>query len=295
MAVSKVESFSLDTDAWPMRAEPAEDLLTRGFTAVAQVLAAYHRHRILHIERLGDLLEKGRPVILVSNHALSVIDPLLLLSEVYRRYGVMPRTLAHEAGWFRTPILRDVSARYGVVPSRAPESAAAALSESRFLFIFPGGASEAALRDYRAEPYKLKWSGRTGFLRLALEHDAELVFVAAVGNDDSYYQSRLQIPKRLLRYFDSSGGDRYFGTRVPLGPAGLPLPVQITHSIAPPLDLGDRKKALSNPTELAALHKRVWTECQTFLDDAVDVAHQSADLTDRAMREITGFLGRLGL
>jgi 1-acyl-sn-glycerol-3-phosphate acyltransferase len=277
-----------------MKVAPSEPL-TRGLLAVADALARYHRHRVIHLERIGERFARQRRVVLVGNHALSLVDPLLFVSAVWRRYCAVPRFMAHEVGWFRLPILRRMSERYRIVPSRSPAEAATALERDRFLMLFPGGASEAALRDYRAEPYRLKWEGRLGFLRLALAGDADVLFVAAVGNDEAYYQSRLLVPRRIVRRFDRVAGDRYAGARVPMGAAALPLPVQITHVVSPPLELGDRMRALADADALAALHKRVWTECQQFLEQAVAAERARADLADRLTRGAEQVLHRLGL
>jgi hypothetical protein len=51
-----------------------------------------------------------------------------------------------------------------------------------------------------------------GFLRLALEHDAEIVFVAAVGNDELYFQAKLPTPDAIVRLADGGDGKRYRGS-----------------------------------------------------------------------------------
>jgi hypothetical protein len=177
-------------------------LLTQGFLRCADGLLRYHRHRVFHLERLGRALESGRKIILVGNHAFSVVDPLLFTASVYREFGVVPRFMGHHKGWFETPVLRDIVQRYNVIPSRSMSSAAEALDADRFLMLFPGGATEAALRVLWSEPYRLKWEDRRGFLKLALEHDADVMFVAAVGIDDQYYQSRIGMPKVVPDFAD---------------------------------------------------------------------------------------------
>src|SRR5262249_4433908 len=81
---------------------------TAAFVAGAAVLARYHRHRVFHLARLGRLIREGRRVILVGNHALDVVDPLLFVAAVRARYGRVPRFMAH-ALWFRLPVLRDLA------------------------------------------------------------------------------------------------------------------------------------------------------------------------------------------
>ena len=113
--------------------------------------------------------------------------------------------------------------------------------------LYPGANREAAMRSYRDEPYRLKWNDRFGFLRLALETDADIVFVAALGSDELYYQSKLPTPRALLRFANAGDDERYRGARLTFGllgahliPGVMPLPVRITHFVSRPLDLGDR-------------------------------------------------------
>jgi hypothetical protein len=273
---------------------------TSALLVLARTLAAYHRHQVLHLDRLLRILRARRRVVLVGNHALDVVDPLLFVAAVLERYGRVPRFMGH-ASWRSLPVLRAVSARYGIVPSRSMEEAARALVDDGFLMLFPGGASEAALRSYRLEPYRLKWGDRLGFLRLALEHDAEIVFVAAVGNDEMYYQSRLPTPSAIVRLAAAGDGKRYRGAYLRFGLAGVhlvpgvfPLPVQLTHVVSPPLDLGDRATARRDPDALAALHGSVWERCQTFLDEAIGHRNRTADALDRAVRVGQRLLHRIG-
>jgi 1-acyl-sn-glycerol-3-phosphate acyltransferase len=100
-----------------MRVDPGDWLLRSG-VALASALSRYHRHQVVHLERLETLFREGRRVILVGNHALDVVDPLLLLATVYRKTGRVPRFVGHEKGWFRLPLVRDFSKHFEVIPSR---------------------------------------------------------------------------------------------------------------------------------------------------------------------------------
>src|SRR4029077_6999339 len=101
------------------------DWMTRSFLAFARLLARYHRHQVLHLGRLGALLHQRRRVVLVGNHALDIADPLLFLTAVLDRYGRVPRFIGHENGWVHLPVVRAISPRYGLIPSRPPEQGAA--------------------------------------------------------------------------------------------------------------------------------------------------------------------------
>ena len=284
-------------DAPGIKLDP-DDWMVRPFLAFARALRAYHGHRVLHLERLRALLRQRRRVVLVGNHVLDMLDPLLFVSVLLEKCGCVPCFIGHENLVFGLPGLREVAMRHGMIPSRRMTEAAAALRRDGLLMLYPGSGSEAARRVYRDEPYRLKWSKRMGFLRLALENDAALVFVAAVGIDEMYYQSSVEIPDVVLRL---TGSQRYKGARFQFGllgphllPALFPLPVQITHVLSAPIDLGDRAAARRDRRTLARLHRRVWEECQEFLDQAVAAREHDASSIDRLVRGGQRVLQQLG-
>ena len=96
----------IDLEAWP----------TRVFLALADVLGRYHRHQVVNLERLRRLLRSDRPVLLVGNHALDIVDPLLLLATILRKLHRVPRFIGHQNGWFNVPVLREISARFQIIP-----------------------------------------------------------------------------------------------------------------------------------------------------------------------------------
>jgi len=276
-----------------------KDPLIRSFLAYARLLGRYHQYRVLHLERLESLLRQGRRVVLVSNHALDIVDPLLFTTALIDRCGCMPYFIGHENLVFKAPGLGDLAKRFHMVPSRCMEDAAQALQHGGLLMLYPGSGSEAARRSYRDEPYRLKWDDRLGFLQLALRCDAELIFVAAVGIDELYYQSALEIPHWLLRL---NSAERYIGSRLQfgtLGPHLLPtlgtLPVQITHVVSKPIDLGDRVAALNSDAALQRLHRRVVARYHRLLVGAVARRETAAPLLDRTLRAGELLLQRIGI
>jgi hypothetical protein len=275
------------------------DPFVRVFLAYARMLARYHRHRVRHLDRLGALLRKGRRVVLVGNHVLDVLDPLLFTAALIDRYGRLPHFVGHENLIFRLPGLGDLARRYQMIPSRHMRETAAALRTTGLLMLYPGSGSEAARRIYRDAPYRLEWEKRLGFLQLALRYDAEILFVAAVGIDEMYYQSSLPIPLWLLRLF---AAERYQGSRMQFGvlgphvvPTVLPFPVQITHVVSKPLALGDRAAARRSRTALVRLHRRVVARCQSLLDAAVARRERDAPLLDRIIRGGERLAQRIGI
>jgi hypothetical protein len=275
-----------------------DDWVVKPFLSFAGALRRYHNHRVLHLERLGALLKRRRRVILVGNHVMDMLDPLMFVSVLLEKYGRVPCFIGHENLVFGFPGLREVAMRHGMIPSRQMEETERALKRDGLLMLYPGSGSEAARRVYRSEPYRLKWRNRKGFIRLALKYDAEVVFVAAVGIDEMYYQSSLEMPSFMLRWMNA---ERYQGMRFQFGmfgphlfPALFPLPVQITHVISPPLDLGDRRAARRDGRALTRMHRRVWDQCQDFLDEAVGAREKDAPLLDRVVRGGERLLQDLG-
>jgi 1-acyl-sn-glycerol-3-phosphate acyltransferase len=268
---------------------------------VGDGLRAYHRHRVRGTEHLVAALATGRPVILVGNHCLDIADPLMLTVAVYRRLGHLLRFIGHGNLFFTLPILRSLAADWGLIPNRHMEMAERALTEDRALMLYPGSGTEAILRSYRREPYRLKWYGKLGFVELAARHDATILFVAGLGLDEMYYQTDFPAPAALVR-FGNAGDDAYYrGTRLQIGAAGLhllpgvvPWPVRVTHVISPPLAL---RRGLDphDRDAIAAAQVALWAECQQLLDHAVAARERDSDLIDRTCRAATAMLQRLGI
>jgi 1-acyl-sn-glycerol-3-phosphate acyltransferase len=276
-----------------------DDWVAAPFLAYARLFARYHRHRVLHLDRVGALLRAGRRVVLVGNHVLDALDPLLFTAAMLERLDRAPHFVGHENLIFGTPGLAWLARRYGMIPSRRMAETEAALEHDGILMLYPGSGSEAARRVYREEPYRLKWEGRLGFLKLALRHDAELLFVSGIGIDEMYYQSSFATPDFLLRLTHS---ERYAGARLQFGLAGphvlpgfVPMPVRITHVVSEPLDLGDRAAARRSKHVLRALQARIWSECQALLDREIAHRGRNSDWLDRGVRGAESLLQRIGL
>ncbi|MEU7766176.1 lysophospholipid acyltransferase family protein [Nocardia sp. NPDC049190] len=123
------------------------------------------------------------PVLLVGNHTLmGGIDAPLLLPEVLRRRGRLIRGLAENV-LINVPVLRHVLHYCGAVRGTRG-NCLALLRRGEAVMVFPGGGREAVRR--KNEKYLLKWEGRSGFARMAIEANAPIVPVAMIGVDDAY-------------------------------------------------------------------------------------------------------------
>lgn len=279
----------------PVRPNDWANLAMQG---IGDVLRRYHRHSVDGLGHLTDAFATGRPVVLVGNHCMDLVDPLMLTVAIYRATGRVLRFIAHGNLVFSMPVLRSLAPTWGLIPNRDVELAHAAVAGGA-LMLYPGSGTEAVLRSYRREPYRLKWDGKHGFVELAARHRATLLFVAAIGIDEMYYQTDVPMPATLVSYANGGDADYYRGARLQLGAAGphllpafLPLPVRVSHAISPPLalppDLDPDDRDAVTRTQV-----RLWAEAQAFLDAAV--AARAGDLLDRGLRAAMTALQRLGI
>ncbi|NKY37875.1 acyltransferase family protein [Nocardia speluncae] len=131
---------------------------------------------------LSNIPESG-PVLLVANHnLLGLIDAPLLLPEVLRRRGRLIRGLAENV-LIRVPGVRHMLHHYGSVRGTR-ENCRTLLEHGEAVIVFPGGGREAIRR--KGEKYTLRWEGRTGFARMAIECGVPILPVAMIGIDDAY-------------------------------------------------------------------------------------------------------------
>jgi hypothetical protein len=265
------------------------------------LLRVYHRHQLLGIDNLRRALRSERPVLLIGNHCMDLLDPLMLRAAVHRDTGRLVRFIGHELIFFRLPGIRSFAADAGMIPSQRLDLALRVLHEDGVLMLYPGAGSEAALRFRRREPYRLKWYERLGFVELALRSQATLLFVAAVGIDEMFYQTDIRVPSALFGVVDGTYLESYRGLRFELGSAGLhlipgvfPLPVKVTHEISKPLRL-DRSVDVKDRAALEKTQIRIWAQCQALLDQAVAARDRRSDWLDAALRRASRALQGIGL
>lgn len=283
--------------------EPVDDrrLVNRAIVRIGDALRLYHRHQLRGLEHLDAALASGRPVVLLGNHCLDLVDPLMLTVAIYHARGRVLRFIGHGNIFFTVPILRSLARAWGIIPNRHMALADQVLREERVLMLYPGSGTEAILRSYRREPYRLKWYGKLGFVELAARHGAAILFVAGLGIDELYYQTDLPAPAALIRYSNAGDDTYYRGARLQIGAAGVhllpgiaPFPVKVTHTISPPLAF-DPPPDPRNRRHLEAAQLRLWSECQTFLDRCVGDRARDSDWLDGTCRAVMDGLRRIGL
>lgn len=120
-----------------------------------------------------------------------------------------------------------------------PDAAHRLMDEDQTILVFPGGAREIA--KYKGEEYTLSWHNRSGFARIAIEHQYPIVPVALVGGDDVYTSmvSRDSALGRASRWVSrrlSGRSDIGMPLVRGIGPTLIPRPQRMYLSFGEPVD-----------------------------------------------------------
>lgn len=209
-----------DTDAI-LNQPPRVDALRRAVETVADAVTPAIEAYRPYVEGLENLPRDGR-FLLVGNHTQVSVEALLIPFHVRRVIGKRVRSLTdRQFGRMRGPA-RDLLAAAGALVG-APEPVRELMCRNEPILVFPGGGRE--IPKFKGEEYTLRWQGRAGFARLAVEHQYPIVPVGLVGGDDVY------------RSLSRRGGswERFSAalTRRLAGPPDMVMPLQ--HGIGPTL------------------------------------------------------------
>jgi len=221
------------------------------------------------VRGLDNIPEKG-PVLLVGNHSggTLIADTFVFAQAFYDHFGPLRRfhQLAHDLV-FRLPGARASLSKYGTVPA-SPENMGRALERDAALLVYPGGDHETYRPSW--ESAKIDFAGRTGFARLAIEHNVPIAPVVAIGGQETaLFLGQGRDLARRLRL------DRLFRLKVlpaqvapPFGftvldlPARVPLPSKIVVRALPTIDL---KKRLGRSPDIGDAYELVTSTMQRAL------------------------------
>ena len=202
-----------------------------------------------------DRIPATGPVLLVGNHSggTLIADTFVFGQAFYDHFGPERRfhQLAHDLV-FKVPGARGMLQRYGTIPA-SPEFMRQALDRDAALLVYPGGDHETYRPSWDSS--EIGFGGRTGFVKLALEHDVPVVPVVAIGGQETALflgrgrrvASALQLDQLLrLKVLPVAIGPP-FGVTVLDLPGRIPLPAKITIRVLNPIDLRDRLGADPDP------------------------------------------------
>jgi 1-acyl-sn-glycerol-3-phosphate acyltransferase len=248
-------------DAW----DP--DYIRKTLPTLRMFADVYHRAEVRDLRNVP----KEGPVLLVGNHSGGTLisDTFVFSQAFYDHFGPLRRfhQLAHDLV-FKIPGARASLSRYGTVPA-SPENMERALDLGAALLVYPGGDHETYRPSW--ESAKIDFAGRTGFVRLALEHRTPIVPVVAIGGQETalFLGQGRQIAQllrlnRLLRVkvFPAQIGPPYGVTVMDL-PGRIPLPAKITVRALPKIDL---HKRLGPNADVDEAYELVTSTMQRALD-----------------------------
>jgi 1-acyl-sn-glycerol-3-phosphate acyltransferase len=237
-----------DTVTRRRRPDPFEfrdpDYIERTLPALRLWSDLYFRADVRGLENIA---AEG-PVLLVGNHSggTLIADTFVFGQAFYDQFGPGRPfyQLAHDLV-FKTPGLRALVQRYGTVPA-SPANMAGALERDAALLVYPGGDHETYRPSW--ESSRVDFADRSGFVKLALEHNVPVVPVVAIGGQETaLFLGRGRRLARTLRL------DRLLRLKVlppvlgpPFGitildlPLRFPLPSKISIRVLKPIDLRKR-------------------------------------------------------
>ena len=206
-----------------------------------ELVNAYFRAEVRGLEHIP---ERG-PVLLVGNHSggFYIVDTFAFAYAFSSHFGPQRRfhQLSHQVA-LNLPILSTILRKYGGLPA-SHESAARAFELGGAVLVYPGGEVESFRPSTQSS--EIDFAGRTGFIKLALEHEVPIVPVVAVGGQETALF--LTRGRRLARLFQLDKLARLkvlpiqvgppFGITVLDLPIRIPLPASLTLQVLPPVDL----------------------------------------------------------
>jgi 1-acyl-sn-glycerol-3-phosphate acyltransferase len=195
-----------------------------------------------------DHIPPDGPVLLVGNHSggIWIADTFIFSQYFIDHFGPRRRfhQLAHDL-LFKVPGLRVLAERYGTVPA-SPANMSRALDRGAALLVYPGGDHETFRPTWESD--RVDFAGRTGFVKLALEHEVPIVPVVAIGGQETaLFLGRgrriaraLQLDRRFrLKVLPAVLGPP-FGVTIMDLPGRFPLPAKISIRVGKPIDLRKR-------------------------------------------------------
>ena len=167
-------------------------------------------------------LPRTDPFIVAPNHSgFSGLDALILMHEIQRSTGRLPKVLAHRF-WFLTKATAVPAKRLGFVQA-SMSNGVRELKKNHIIIIFPEGEQgnfKPTSRAYQLQEFK------RGFVRMAVQTGAPIIPTMIIGAEEtSINLDQLKLP-RVLK-----------GAILPLPLNLLPLPAKWKIKFLPPIVL----------------------------------------------------------
>lgn len=233
------------------------DLSWKAAERLMRALADYHRYEVFGF----DHIPKTGPALIAFHHSLATYDSFLLGVPIWDRLDREFRGLADRL-IFATPGLGRFFHEVGFVEGTR-DATIAMLKQGELIGLAPGGMRES-LRPSR-EKYTFDWSGRTGFVNVAMRAGVPIVLGACPASDDCYdvlanpvtpwLYEKFKIPVPLAR-------GRFF--------TALPKPVKLWHLLSEPI-VADVAPDQVTEKDVAAHHQKVVARMERLMREALEV------------------------
>lgn len=221
------------------------------FTTVGRTWFRTTLTGIKHVPRKG-------PALFVANHGVMAVESPFFMAEVLAHTKRMVRALGDHFLW-RIPMLRERALLGGVVDGN-PQTALKLLKAGELVVVYPEGARGGA--KTWGQRYQLDWTGRYGFVKLALQANVPILPMVTIGADDAYYvlNDPYKWARRLLK-------SESMPLPLPIGLGLLPMPTRFAMEIGPPIRFPEYgPKAATNERLVHKLQKQVWTVVKGMLE-----------------------------
>jgi 1-acyl-sn-glycerol-3-phosphate acyltransferase len=260
-------------------------------------LKQYFRYEIRGQEKLDSLSASKSPYLLLGNHSVNFIDPLLLIHSLYDRFKVAPSPIGYSSFLLENPIMRGFADKYDIISHKDFRKISTTLKNKKSILAYPGGYEEGVLRNFTEEPYKLKWREKIGLIKIIVNHNIPIVFVAKIGADELVTQSNaVKMPSISRKIFGMV--DEIFEEALQMWTVAIHPPIKVTHIITDPIYpsqfLSKKGKCMTKEEELESLQK-LEEICQLRLDHFVENRHLLEDDIDKFIKKFINDSRNYGL
>jgi 1-acyl-sn-glycerol-3-phosphate acyltransferase len=221
------------------------------------------------VRNLGNIPEQG-PVLMVGNHSGGNMTPdTFIFTLAFSTYFGVERPfhqLAHNLV-MASPYARLL--RSGGTVAASPENSHTALEAGAALLVYPGGDWEVHRPSW--ERHKVDFAGRRGFVRLALDENAPIVPVVAIGGQETalflsrgaWLAGALRLDRLLRLKVLPISIAAPWGLNVGDFLGHIPLPAKITMEVLPAIDVRDQ---FGEEPDVDEVYDYVTTVMQETLD-----------------------------
>ena len=158
------------------------DYLDLFFKLIEKFVIPYHQAQITGLERIPDV-----PLLYIGNHngAMLSVDSFIFLSFIHKKFGInsyYPYYMIHNK-LLKMPVIGALLEEGGAIRA-SHDNAHKLLVEGHKIMAYPGGDLES-MRPF-SQRNKIKFSGRDGYIRLALRENIPIVPVVTAGAHSVY-------------------------------------------------------------------------------------------------------------